>query len=134
MIFILIKSKIMLNDNAKKLVKALRSGKYKQGQDWLRIGNTFCCLGVACDLYRKEFGTKWDKRDMFFGEDTVLPIEVQEWFGFSDEEGSWSKEDHCSLISMNDMGKSFKEIADKIESEPEGLFVKSKIKGNKNAR
>ena len=37
-------------------VKALRSGKYKQGKGWLRKSSgpkkksEFCCLGVLCDL------------------------------------------------------------------------------------
>ncbi len=35
----------------KKWAKALRSGKYKQGRHSLRNKNdTFCCLGVLCDI------------------------------------------------------------------------------------
>lgn len=37
----------------KKWVKALRSGKYNQCDGQLRQGDTFCCLGVLCDLHRK---------------------------------------------------------------------------------
>ena len=42
-----------------KWLKALRSGKYKQGRGTLcqtdKNGNeSFCCLGVLCDLYQKE--------------------------------------------------------------------------------
>lgn len=42
-----------------KWLKALRSGKYKQGRGALcqidKKGNeSFCCLGVLCDLYNKE--------------------------------------------------------------------------------
>lgn len=37
-----------------KWVAALRSGKYKQGEEYLKLtgsaGNTFCCLGVLCDI------------------------------------------------------------------------------------
>ena len=33
-----------------KWVAALRSGHYKQGKDWLRVGDTFCCWGVLRDL------------------------------------------------------------------------------------
>lgn len=34
-----------------KWVAALRSGKYKQGKKVLRTyENTFCCLGVLCDI------------------------------------------------------------------------------------
>ena len=35
----------------KKWIKALRSGKYKQGQRRLRtFDGKFCCLGVLCDI------------------------------------------------------------------------------------
>lgn len=44
----------MLNENAKKWVQALRSGEYKQGKDALRDNDKFCCLGVACEVYKKE--------------------------------------------------------------------------------
>lgn len=40
-----------MNDNVKAWVAALRSGTYTQGQFKLRrLDNTYCCLGVACDL------------------------------------------------------------------------------------
>lgn len=32
----------------KKWLKALRSGKYKQGQGLLKEHGEYCCLGVAC--------------------------------------------------------------------------------------
>lgn len=43
----------------KKWVKALRSGKYKQGYGTLKQYNGFeevyhCCLGVLCELYNDE--------------------------------------------------------------------------------
>lgn len=34
-------------------VEALRSGEYEQTNGALRYEDKFCCLGVACDLYRK---------------------------------------------------------------------------------
>ena len=42
-----------------KWLKALRSGKYKQGRGALcqidkKGTESFCCLGVLCDLYNKE--------------------------------------------------------------------------------
>lgn len=39
-----------------KWVTALRSGEYTQGRGGLRINDTFCCLGVLCDLIDP---TKW---------------------------------------------------------------------------
>ena len=47
----------MMNENAKKWVKALRSGEFEQGTGYLRKGDKFCCLGVACAVYQDEVGT-----------------------------------------------------------------------------
>jgi hypothetical protein len=42
-------------------VTALRSGKYRQGQGRLRRENeTFCCLGVLCDIVAPD---RWGKVD-----------------------------------------------------------------------
>jgi len=43
----------------KKWVKALRSGRYKQGKDCLKSKSKrgvtrHCCLGVLCELYQKD--------------------------------------------------------------------------------
>lgn len=43
-----------------KWVKALRSGKYKQGGGFLRKGDRFCCLGVLCDVVDPEGWGEWD--------------------------------------------------------------------------
>jgi len=44
--------------------EALMSGKYAQVKGGLRRGDSFCCLGVACDLYAKDTGDgKWYKRN-----------------------------------------------------------------------
>ena len=112
------------------LVEALRSGKYKQGKKALRIkGDFYCCLGVACDV--SELG-EWGElhRDQicyniqcfsYMGIDGVLPKYVMNYYGFITPKGSHliHKE---SLTSLNDKGYSFEQIADIIESEPEGMF------------
>lgn len=42
---------------------ALRSGEYEQATGYLREGDAFCCLGVACDLYAKATGKgSWEQR------------------------------------------------------------------------
>ena len=71
-----------MNKLIKKLwLEALRSGEYKQGQDKLkRNDNSFCCLGVLCDLHRKETqGKDWDNSNCYYGEDNYLPPSVQDW-------------------------------------------------------
>ena len=111
-----------MNKNAEKLVKALRSGKYTQTMYKLKGDTSFCCLGVACDIYSKDTGkANWDNRH-FLGVTDIMPDEVAEWFGFYSRNGLYEK---GSLVKLNDGGESFETIASLIESEPEGLFKKS---------
>lgn len=96
---------------------ALRSGEYQQGLQKLRgEDDTFCCLGVLCDLYAKETGTEWSVQNgwmEFLGHETYLPDRVAVWADcdtyprvpFSGE----------SLAGMNDTGTTFAQIADLIE-------------------
>jgi hypothetical protein len=45
-------------------IAALRSGEYTQGHGTLQThDNEFCCLGVLCDLYAKDGGGEWERRD-----------------------------------------------------------------------
>lgn len=128
----------MLNENAKKWVAALRSGEYKQTKQVLRDSNGFCCLGVACDLYAKRgqcYGS-WMEDNTFevLQEDgntryleTELNRSISDWLGLQKNEATYQRPDalpEWCLIRDNDEGKTFAEIADIIESEPEGLFVK----------
>ena len=101
-----------------KWVEALRSGKYKQGRNYLNSKGAFCCLGVLCDLsgegkwelelgadafgdemYRYLVGDGWNR--------ATLPPELAEKYGVHNP---------GPLITMNDTGKSFTEIADYIEA------------------
>lgn len=45
----------MKQSYAKKWVKALRSGKYKQTQKKLKDETGYCCLGVLCEVAGKKF-------------------------------------------------------------------------------
>ena len=124
-----------MNDNAKKWVSALRSGEYKQGKEVLRnISDQYCCLGVACDLYSKEHELEIfaGRQFYYYGKEhfAYLPLVVRDWLGLTTEYGAYDEyighEDDVgnSLTALNDKGVPFKRIADIIESEPEGLFVK----------
>jgi len=110
-----------LNDNAKRLVAALRSGDYKQTRERLRDENGFCCLGVACDLFDP---TKWDEDMTYERSSMTLPPNVQDFFGFTYENGAFHEDGVDGLANRNDDGATFAEIADLIESEPPGLFRK----------
>lgn len=119
----------MKKEIAKKWVKALRSGKYKQGKRALKVetkkGVQHCCLGVLCELYQQDRKKKQalplTTRDMpfadstiteqslsrakifTFGRDeytTVLPPSVQKWAGLADPAGEF-REGSVSAVSLN---------------------------------
>lgn len=118
-----------LNPNARKWVDALRGGKFKQTKHVLHRKSTggFCCFGVACHLFQEE--AKSLKVNEYDGDDFITydnyyeypPAKVQKWLGLRTYAGDFGG---GSLVSLNDNGKQFKTIADIIESQPEGLFVK----------
>jgi hypothetical protein len=132
-----------MNDNAKKWVAALRSGKYQQTTKVLKrknkFGESYCCLGVACELYQEEVGdlyieASYESEIVKFDEVyQKLPCKVKEWLGLTGAEGQFSDPaetdnpyigiKYRALSGLNDGGESFHAIADVIESEPEGLFI-----------
>lgn len=107
-----------------KWLKALRSGKYKQGKNALatvnRLGNVkYCCLGVLCDLYLKEKKEKWgsglEEQLLNIGKETaLLPSKVMKWAGLKDYNPR-IKDGYTTLSGMNDSGYSFKQIAEEID-------------------
>lgn len=127
----------------KKWVKALRSGKYKQGAGSLKQYNSkgetqHCCLGVLCELYNQQMKknkkkmlseTTWSNDSDFShgycrlgGKKEDLPKEVMKWSGISNNLGSFYRDDKQeSLADLNDMGRKFKTIADIIEKNYEVL-------------
>ncbi len=118
-----------MNENAKKWVEALRSGKYRQATGKLckidDCDHSYCCLGVACELYQQEVGgldIKIERDIRFYNEKSSdLPFCVMDWLGLAGPEGNHIAMEE-SLAYKNDSGDTFDEIADLIESEPKGLF------------
>lgn len=116
------------------LVNRLRSGAVRQGK--FNLGTTSgerCCLGVACDIAVERgviLEPKASGASLIYDDasTTSLPIRVREFFGFSDAGGLFYPNGKdkmaSSLVALNDSGgKTFAEIADVIESRPEGLFT-----------
>ncbi len=136
-------------EHRKLWVDALRSDTYKQGVGVLRdFDDQFCCLGVACDLAIKAGvpGIKWEtlfhpdgqryscyalKDDELGGTNTNIPTDtVKNWLGLSGEGGKFDDKSipvspyNLSLWKLNDQEKfDFKQIADVIEKEPQGLLA-----------
>jgi hypothetical protein len=124
----------VLNDMMKEVVKRLRSGTIKQTTGVLgRTDGSRCCLGVMCDV-AVDLGVipapepiancKGDI--LIYGHYTTsLPQQVLDLTGLCTPDGSLG-EGKGSLAENNDSGATFSEIADIIESEPEGLFVNNR--------
>jgi hypothetical protein len=134
---------------AKMWVNALRSGEYQQGKGTLhnQDTNTYCCLGVLCDLYVQETNNRdsYCQQRMLSDSSIVtafgntvgtLPNQVLIWSGVNDDNGrfKYSKpipssdgtayfndEDFSLLTSMNDGAYghdfTFEEIATIIEEQ-----------------
>jgi len=131
----------MKKDVAKKWVKALRSGKYKQGQSWLKQYDKkgeeqHCCLGVLCELYNNEMKKKHKKslnsktvedwnvtRISFNKNDQSLPNIVKKWAGMKDSLGNFIDSNNMCrcLADMNDIGRKFNTIANIIEKNVENI-------------
>jgi hypothetical protein len=92
----------------KRWIKALRSGKYKQGQGTLKQYNSkgqahHCCLGVLCELYNQEMKKNKKKilpekicnKDFAYGYTKFgnklddLPVEVRKWAGMKNSMGEF---------------------------------------------
>ncbi len=122
----------MINDCAKQWVEALRSGVYEQCAGYMRFGDMYDVLGVACDVYAKSHpSTSWARPSdespayAFLERSWALPTEVKEWLKLSDSLGGFTVDigcDHC-LADLSDDGWTFARLADFIESAPEGLFL-----------
>lgn len=120
-------------------VKALESGLYKQGQNYLAVAgknsDKFCCLGVLCDMAVRAkiipapglAKTHMDDTPHYAynGVNNTLPKKVMKFAGISSSCGDFDTGTGktSSLAELNDNGSSFKEIAKIIKSNPEGLFV-----------
>lgn len=91
---------------ATKWVKALRSGKYKQGYKHLRRDNKYCCLGVLCEI----MGTPGNRVLK------VLDGETQLRSGMNSSTGILNGWNITSLSRINDSKQYvFDEIADIIQ-------------------
>jgi hypothetical protein len=102
--------------NLRRWVRALRSGAYEQGKSRMRSSNNkYCCLGVALDLALAN-GVRCSDPD--WGQTSILPAEVNNWFGVKDLNGDIKKASSgygTSPAILNDGGTSFVDIADRIE-------------------
>jgi hypothetical protein len=87
-----------------KWIEALESGEYNQGHETLRSETGYCCLGVYLTIKGEDIEvetyTEEDRSDLYEGDTAHYERCSVEIGNFKDE-----------AVSMNDRGKSFKEIA-----------------------
>lgn len=142
-------------ENIRKWVDALRSGKYQQTTGKLSDGQAYCCLGVACevaiesglDLAKKPYGdpSKNEEKSVEYvgpdgdGSGGELPNAVATWLGFTykddDEDRRFPLSDpylpspehpRFTAIEWNDDEKAdFAKIADLIEQNYLGTVPRS---------
>lgn len=98
-----------------KLIRALRSGKYKKCSYFLKFNDSYCVLGLACKLYieeNRERGEICKNNFIINGKKCtcIVPDCIIDWLGISRREST-------ILSLINDSSKiSFIKIADIIES------------------
>lgn len=118
----------MLTENQKKWVKALRSGEYEQAKGALQTPLGFCCLGAGVKICEKNGGSvPHEGEGGIFGFTLGRHPSVMKWLGLRQSCGEFNRvvgNNYRALADLNDSGQwTFDQIADFIESEPEGLFV-----------
>jgi hypothetical protein len=112
-------------ERRKRWVASLRSGEFKQGTGCLKDNNDkYCCLGVACEIYRREtsdgewlpLANNYEFKSHVDEFDTViLTPAVVEYFGLKCENPKIKNSLRYTLAELNDKGFSFEQIANVIE-------------------
>lgn len=122
-------------------IRALRSGKYKQGEGNLLKMNAdgtgnYCCLGVLCELAAKDGVVAWRNTPgepvlNINGETGMLPMSVQQWADIKDNRG-WltsnptvsQDDDNYEVVASeanDEEGLTLREIADLIQKNSVGV-------------
>lgn len=118
----------MRKELGQRWVAALRSGKFRQGKRALREGDTYCCLGVLCELAVADGAIRAEREAngaYYYDGSSGLPSSATaSWAGMRTNDGSHLEElriEGESLASRNDRGATFAEIADIIERNIDAL-------------
>lgn len=124
------------SDEYRQTTGKLRDLGFDDAQDARVLSNEYCCLGVACEVWRKETGIgswkidKENEEDAYFVAPSdqktgALPWEVRQWLGLDSDDGTYmTGSGSTSLVAHNDSdGWDFKQIAQLLKDPPSGLFV-----------
>lgn len=132
-----------MNDNLKIAVAALEGDEYKQGTKYLTQvlpdGTELdCCLGVMCkvaiklglelkvDTINNSYDGVPHAHKTYNCESSTLPPKVMDFYGIVNDCGTfyYNESEYTALTKLNDKGRTFKEIAEIIKSEPKYLLRK----------
>ncbi len=101
-------------------IKALRSGEYKQTTSRLQKGDSFCCLGVACDIfipkYKQQLGLGGELKGI-----SPSDQDAPKWLkeintDFEKRTDIKSNNGFAEIMGLNDsLGYNFNRIADQLE-------------------
>lgn len=98
----------------KKWLEALRSGKYKQGAGYLRRRDeSYCCLGVLCDIVEPE---NWEENHLMNDTAWFHAGQTEQMNPAVRRECEITFNQAWTLMSMNDRGNTFNNIANWIET------------------
>lgn len=114
-----------------KWLEALRSGKYRQGNGYLRWYNSYCCLGVLYDCMGGQWESPFENTHAWKpkGDDNVhgylqrQNVTLDVWNALTQEVDEEDPDNggnftvQRKLAYMNDHTESFDAIADWIERE-----------------
>ncbi len=107
----------------------LRSGKYKQGQKVLCSiegkNVKYCCLGVLMHIMKVPYKKNEHGNKVYLADGTGYTASLSDSLvkdaEMNDVWGGSKREKFESLCTMNDTGKSFREIAQYIKENVENL-------------
>ncbi len=130
---------LTLVERRKALTTALRSGKYKQTTGMLQNQYGYCCLGVACAVFEELTGGELLKQELELNQHVLVGVSllpsVRDFYGFSGGSGEIHYTEAVpawSLIDLNDdLSWTFEQIADLIDSNPQGLWTDSEPEESK---
>jgi hypothetical protein len=113
-----------LGINQKIWVETLKSGKYNQCTERLcstdyKGNKSYCCLGLAVELFPSLVPINDTN---LCGAEFKAVLGLRSWNGDFDINGNVEL---YNLAMMNDSGKTFQQIAEFIEQNPELVFSKS---------
>jgi hypothetical protein len=114
-------------EHIEKWIAALPS--FDQAVGALRSPRGFCCLGVACEVFRRETDQgRWNDDELeafdrftFLGENNIMPIRVAEWYGLDENPYLMIRDEEEPATTHNDgdtgvAPKSFEEIAEGLRA------------------